>query len=78
MWELLGDFKEGINEKTMGRKLSFLRRWSYYDLVGIAWRSSKIAQIIDRYAFFTKDLISIFLYFIAFLDWNKLQMKQKN
>lgn len=26
MWELLGDFKEGVNEKTMGRKLMGLRR----------------------------------------------------
>lgn len=26
MWEGLGDFREGINEKTMGRKLGFLRR----------------------------------------------------
>ena len=26
MWELLGDFKEGINEKNMGKKLSHLRR----------------------------------------------------
>lgn len=26
MWELLGDFREGVNEKTMGKKLTLVRR----------------------------------------------------
>ena len=26
MWELLGDFKEGANEKTMGKRMAMVRR----------------------------------------------------
>ena len=26
MWELLGDFREGVNEKTMGKRLTLVRR----------------------------------------------------
>lgn len=26
VWELLGDFREGVNEKTMGKKLTLVRR----------------------------------------------------
>lgn len=26
MWELLGDFREGVNEKTMGKRMALVRR----------------------------------------------------
>lgn len=26
MWELLGDFREGVNEKTMSKRMALVRR----------------------------------------------------